>query len=202
MTLLFDTETTGKNDWKAPAEAPQQPDLVQLGAMLVNEGGSVVGQVDLIVEPDGWVIPDEAAGIHHITTTIAKAAGVPRKIALATFNHLCKHADVIVAHNMDFDHAVMLTQYLREKVPHRMTGIPLLCTMKAAAPHCKLPKKYATRNGEDQYKWPSLMEAHEFYLGKPFENAHSAMSDCIALFNIYWEMRHRGHIQVAKAAHA
>lgn len=199
MILFYDTETTGLVDWKAEASSTRQPNLVQLGALLMNWGGRVLAQVNLIVEPDGWEIPEEASRIHKITTKIATESGVPRRIVLATFNHLCKHVDATVAHNHDFDHLVMMAQYHRENVPHRTAGLHRICTMKSATQYVKIPKAGGLDHGKqraanDLYKWPSLTETHQFYCGKPVEGAHDAMIDCTALANIFWAMNREKHL--------
>lgn len=36
MLVFFDVETTGIPDFKAPSDAPHQPHMVQLGALLVE----------------------------------------------------------------------------------------------------------------------------------------------------------------------
>ena len=36
--LIFDTETTGMVKWDLPPEHPSQPDLIQLGMLLVETG--------------------------------------------------------------------------------------------------------------------------------------------------------------------
>lgn len=46
MYLLFDSETTGKADFKAPFSAPHQPKLVQLGAMLCTSDGGKMAQLE------------------------------------------------------------------------------------------------------------------------------------------------------------
>lgn len=194
MYLFFDTETTGFADMFKTPDWPGQPQLVQLGALMTDEAFNILAHVDLIVEPDGWQIPEEASKVHGITTDLAVHYGIPRKTVLSVFNHLCKHVSAIIAHNLDFDDIVMLAQYTKESVPHRMEGIQRLCTMKAATPHCKLPHKSKYKRPGQEYKWPSLEEACQFYLGHGVTNAHRAMSDCLALIELFQEMRKRGHI--------
>ena len=71
MSLLFfyDTETSGLPDWKSPSEAEHQPHIVQAaGAIVDSESRETIASVEWIAKPDGWVIPDEVAAIHGITT--------------------------------------------------------------------------------------------------------------------------------------
>lgn len=196
MILFFDTETTGKLFFDLPPEAACQPDVVQLAAVLTdNEADRVFGQINLVIEPPGparW-IPEDTAKIHGITDSLAKAAGIPRRTALSAFNHLCKHADTLVAHNIDFDAPVMMTAYRREGVPHRMEGIKRVCTMKAATPVLRLPKPegWSSRPG-DEFKWPKLAECYRHFFGMDFEGAHNAMNDVMAMVAVYQELRKIG----------
>lgn len=191
MIVFFDTETTGRLDFKAPPEAPGQPDVVQLAACLTDDDGDrIFGQINLIIEPPDperrW-IPEDLIKVHGISDNIARVAGQPRRTVLSAFNHLCKHADRLVAYNIDFDHPVMLTAYHREGVPHRMDHMQRFCAMKAATPILKLPKPPGKwkPNPNDQYKWPSLAEAHQHFLGEGFDGAHNAMNDVLALIRVY-----------------
>ena len=190
--LFFDTETTGIANMKESPDDPNQPWLVQMGVVLMSFEGDVLSQVDLIVEPDGWSIPPDVVAVHGISQETAELCGVPLKTVMSVFSNLCKKANVLSAHNLDFDELIVRAQYARIGQLPRLDHLIKICTMKQATPHCKIPSPY--RRGE--YKWPSLEEASQFYLGKSVENAHRAMSDCVALANIFGEMKKRGHIKL------
>jgi DNA polymerase-3 subunit epsilon len=191
MIIFFDTETTGKLDFRAPAEAPQQPDLVQLAACLMDdEAERVFGQINFIILPNGFTIPSEVAAIHGISQEIALEVGQPRRTALSAFNHMCRCAKDLVAYNVDFDYAVMLTAYHREGVRHRMDSLTRLCAMRRATPIVKLPKPKGWRpRPGDEYKWPTLTEAHSHFFGHGFDGAHNAMNDVTALVAVWRQIR-------------
>lgn len=166
MYLVFDTETTGKANFNAPPEHESQPRLVQLGAQLLDEGFVVRAEVNLIVKPDGFTIPTEAANVHGITTEIATKYGYPEPIVLGQFACLCQYATVLVAHNIQFDGIV--------KVHPLEIDLPITkrCTMHEMTEVCKLPGRMGS------YKWPSLAEAYSKATnGGTFEGAHDAMAD-------------------------
>src|SRR5574337_728286 len=103
MTILFfDTETTGLPDFKAPHDAEKQPHIVQLAGILCDDDGSVISKLSMILD-NGVVIPEVASNIHGITTARAAKFGCPPTVALAPFFHLWVQADVVVAHNIEFD---------------------------------------------------------------------------------------------------
>lgn len=182
MTIIFDTETTGKADFNQPPEHECQPRLVQLGALLLDWNLLPVGELNLIIKPDGFEIPVEASEIHGITTQLALSYGVPEQLALNLFADWLAKAKTLVAHNIAFDGIIMGRAFhLHGMKPAVPTPY---CTMKSAMNVCKLPG----RSG--QYKWPTLTEAHQILLGVGFEGAHDAMADVRACARIYERLIH------------
>lgn len=178
MKLFFDTETTGKCDFKASFESERQPHLVQLGALLTEDSGEERAVLNCIIQPFGWTVPAEAASVHGITTEIADRSGVPLASALSLFSMLCAKADTLVAHNIDFDLLISKCAYHRLGRPSRIEGMKLRCTMKESTDICKI-------RGPHGFKWPKLTEAFQHLTGKPMEGAHDALADvrgCAAVF--------------------
>lgn len=188
MILAFDTETTGKADFNSPASAKHQPHIVQLGAILFDDSWSVRAELNLIVKPDGWTIPEEASNIHGITTTIANSCGVDLSSALSCFRGLFKLANVYVAHNLEFDALIVASNFMRLTDCVGM-GSDIrergFCTMHAMTPICKLPGRYG------DYKWPSLQEAYQHAFGEMFDGAHDAMADVRACARLYRWIKER-----------
>lgn len=180
--LVFDCETTGKAIFHLPAGDRLQPHLVQVGAILCDETFKVRAEMNMIVRPEGFTIPDDAAAIHGITQPIAEKYGLPRECVLYAFTEMASRADILVAHNLDFDFLVMCTFSIRcTDVVNRFTHYRdnSFCTMKAMTPICQLPGNYG------DYKWPKLQEAHKHAFGIEFDGAHDAMADVRACLRIY-----------------
>lgn len=179
MILFFDTETTGKADFKSPPDRDWQPRLVQLGAIMTDDDGKELSSINLIVKPNGFVIPEEASSIHGFTTKMAIECGIPLEEVLPVFGSLACNCNTFVAHNIDFDEFVMTGEFIRagfESHPFE-TDATFLCTMKGMTDICKLPGPYG-------FKWPKLQEAYLHAFGKEFDGAHDAMADvraCLAL---------------------
>lgn len=190
--LFFDTETTGKTNFRAGPEHPSQPHLVQFGAILTDNRGDEIASMDVIVKPDGWTIPTEAAGIHGITTEIATEKGRPLAEVIGHFVKLARMADLFVAHNIDFDRLVIQTACYRLKAPidrlprhvDPFGGKNAYCTMKSATPICRLLGPYG-------FKWPTLTEAYRHFFDREFDGAHDAMADVRACRDIYFALRRR-----------
>lgn len=182
--LFFDTETTGKWIYDRPHSYSEQPHLVQLGALLTNADGAIAAQLEFIVKPEGWHIPDEVTKIHGITTEIALAHGLTRKTVIGAFNMLCRKADTVIAYNIDFDYRVMQANCYREFVENGMEKLKRECAMRPCTKICQIPK--ASGNG---IKFPKLEEAYQHFFGIPMVGAHSALADTLACSKVWFELQ-------------
>lgn len=190
MTELFiDTETTGFFHGRLPLDHDDQPHIVEI-AMLMIHDGQRVAQASLVVECP-IEVPEQAFAIHGISQDITKAAGVRPIEAISLVEGLCRSADRIIAHNADFDRKMLEIALTRHGHP-----IPWIddqdrwfCTMKAAAPLCKMPLKSNQIRAEFRktglFKMPRLGEALEILCGIKESNLHSALADVEACAKIY-----------------
>jgi DNA polymerase III epsilon subunit-like protein len=180
LACLFDTETTGIYDYRAPPTADHQPDVVQLCAMLCDEE-KVYSAINVFVHGD-TEIPQGAYEVHRIDRDMTARVGVSRMTACRIMDAFAKKADVLVGHNVDFDINMMMTATLREGGKGVALKKPRFCTMKNSVEHCKLPNP--RRPGT--YKWPSLQEAYTILVdSKGFSGAHDAMADARATYELY-----------------
>ena len=180
--LIFDTETTDMVKWKLPPEHASQPDLIQLGMVLVDTNDwSVRARHSMLVRlARGVTIEPGARDAHGISEADCARFGVVALVACSLFNQLCMQADAIVAHNMSFDRSIMSTALYRlGNKPNRMDGKRMICTKEESTDILKLPGKF------DSYKWPTLAEAYHHFTGKNIVGAHDALVDteaCLAVF--------------------
>jgi DNA polymerase-3 subunit epsilon len=182
--LFFDTETTGKLDRKKPPTDEGQPDLVQLAAILTDDDLNEISSLNCIVYPQKWRVPDEVAKIHGISHEKAEAYGLSLPTALAVFDEMAEIADRFVAHNIEFDNAIMARAYARAKrMSNPFEGKEMRCSMKAAIKILKLPKHNATPN--DPYKYPRLEECVRYFFDEKLEGAHDALVDVRATIRVY-----------------
>ena len=84
MYIVFDTETTGKAlNFSAPiTDFNNWPRMVQIAWRVFDKNGIETDVQNLIIKPQGYIIPDDAIAIHRITNEIAKEKGVLLDIAL------------------------------------------------------------------------------------------------------------------------
>jgi DNA polymerase-3 subunit epsilon len=190
--LFFDTETTGVPiDYKAPMHVVDNwPRVIQLAWALADDsqnGGKVLAKrVDLIV-PDGWVVPDLPFWRQHgFSTKKCNEQGLPIAMALRAFGEQVLEADMLVAHNMNFDYNVLGAEMIRAGYS---TGkrIDKFCTMQATIDFCALPGKYG-------YKYPKLEELHQKLFNEPPPVMHDALADVLACGRCFFELKTRGII--------
>jgi DNA polymerase-3 subunit epsilon len=182
--MIFDTETTGLPAWNMPSEDASQPHIVQLAAIIVNvDTREIVNSMDVIVKPDGWVIPQEVIAIHGITNERATEEGIDESEALAMFFSLWRYS-LRVAHNTTFDNRIIriaIKRFLMESDAEVWKESEYKCTMQMSKPIMKLLP--TSRYG---YKSPKLVEAYKFFTGYEHQNSHNAMGDTLACKDVYF----------------
>lgn len=191
--FFYDTETTGLPDFKAPSEAPQQPHIVQLAAILVNpETRKTISSMDVIIRPNGWTIPDDIAKINGITTEHAMDVGIPESLAVGMFMELWSHR-LRIAHNEQFDARILriaLMRHENEASADDWKGGPSGCTARLATPICKIhPTEKMIAAGFNKFKTANLSEAYRHFMGSDLENAHSALADVNACAAVYFSIQ-------------
>lgn len=186
IALVFDTETSGKYNYRLPASHDAQPDVLQLCAMLVDDT-KMHSMFNVFIHGD-TPIPEEATAIHRIDRELTAKIGISRKAACVLLANYLRKADLIVGHNIDFDISIMRTAMLREGGDGRLLNKANYCTMKSSTDLCKIPHPNPKRPGE--FKWPTLQEAYKTLVDpRGFDGAHDAFADVTATHEIYRVLR-------------
>lgn len=201
MILVYDTETTGIPLLRAPSTNPNQPHLVQLAAILFDPSTrEKERQMNIIVQPDGWTIPDDVAKIHKITTEIAIQKGEPLCDIVDLFWSFHRCASHVVAFNGAFDRKILRIASIRAGMDRDIiesleSSVVFHDPCKLMTPICNLPptpKMIAA--GFNKPKTPKLMEAYRHLFGRDFQGAHNAFSDVRACSEVFWWLVDNGHI--------
>lgn len=190
LALVYDTETTGLPDFKAPSESPHQPHIVQLGARLLDlDTREIISTLDVVIRPDGWEIPAEVSDIHGITTEKALAVGVSESLAMGMLLDMWERAECRIGHNEGFDaRIVRIAQHRFDdaRIDAWKAGVAQ-CTQIIATPILKLPPTAKMlKAGFNKHKSANLSEAYEFFTGRQLVNAHSALADVDACIAVYF----------------
>lgn len=201
MKLFVDTETTGKYCWGRRIDDIRQPYIVQLAAVLFDDNHRERSSFCTLIKPRGdstealeWEVSPDVEAIHGISTLDCLRYGLSISTALDVLGAIAVKATCVIAHNVDFDASVILTQFAREnrKSPPAFERKNLYCTMKASTSHVRIPGNYG------DFKWPKLSEAYRYFFHKDLSKAHDAMADVRACADIYFALQAR---EVANANH-
>jgi len=190
MFLFIDTETTDTFNFKVQASDPCQPDMIEMSAALFDADRRLVQCLSTLVRCpniDGWKIEPNAEALHGISNDLCQQYGTHPNRCLAILNRMAERANLVVAHNVKFDLAVLNTASVRNNVPlarSLVTG-PFYCTMERATDICCFPFPDGTGN-----KWPKLEEAYEFFTGRErIEPAHCGLYDVLACADVFFALR-------------
>lgn len=193
MLVVYDTETCGIPDFRAPSDAPTQPHLVQLAMATFEDDGTEVGHYCVLVKPDGWTIPADVVAVHGITTERATAEGVPEADAARAYADAIREASLRVAHNERFDRRIMRIAMLRSGMTREQIELlearPAFDTCAVASPIVNLPptdKMVAA--GFTKPKPPKLAEAIKFFFDEELVGGHDALVDVRACARIYFHL--------------
>lgn len=191
MNLVFDTETTGLPLFREPSDHPDQPHIVQLAALLVDPDTlEEIDSCDLIVKPSGWVISDEVAAIHGITTERAMDEGVAESYVVERLMEMADRAALRIAHNISFDDRLariaMMRHGVAQDIIEAREARPKFCTMSAAGKIMKMaPTAKMVAAGITRAKPPRLSEAYQHFFGEEMGGAHNALHDVRGCMRVY-----------------
>jgi DNA polymerase-3 subunit alpha len=208
MILVFDVETTGLipkikrgSTEKVPIES--YPYIIQFSFALYDliESNMVMRCDSYIKIPESLEIPENITSLTGVTREICKEQGKCIVDVLAKFYDAYMIAEVVVAHNIDFDEKMIEIELQRnrteilEKAPYcftifnsiyeKMKGVERYCTMKSGMEICAVKK-------EDKVvkKWPRLNELHQKLFDEVPDGLHNSMVDVNACLRCYLKMRH------------
>lgn len=183
--LFFDTETTGIIKVPDPiCYVAKMPHIVQLSWTFNDR------EHDFIIRPDGWIIPSDAAEVHKITTDRALIEGIPFKDVFKQFWIDLDDADVICAHNAQFDIKMLIADYCRLTNSERARKFAQFIYKKTCIDTMKKTIYFVGAcfpNGQVG-KFPRLEELYYKLFQSTF-NAHNSMDDVRALKCCYYELK-------------
>ena len=192
MELFFDTETSDRFNFKTQRYTDSDfPWVVQLGAILAEDSVPYI-EFNAIIAPDGRTITEGAAAVHNIPIELADRVGLPEELVMKIFIGLASKAEILVAHNYQFDSRLigaMLHRNGEKKLARKLVlSDNYCCTMEVSTELCRLPGPYG-------WKWPKLSELYKFLFNQQMIGAHDAMYDIRATMKCYYELKKRGYIE-------
>jgi len=212
--LVFDFETTGlpkdRNAKFIPGHSKTEdfPHAVQLAYILYNkQTGSTKIVNEIIRLPEEVVISKESEAVHHISAEFTRrktTEGIHfhKEIedVLREFIIDFRKADIVVAHNIQFDRNILLTELDRLRQKGKEEFVEFLddfynnkieyCTALKGKYICKVEKM--DKYGQMYYKMPKLVELYNTLFNvTPNESMlHNAIVDVVICFRCFFKIRY------------
>jgi len=204
--IIFDIETTGLpksyNAHFSDNKAYDSSRIVQIAWKLFDAGcasanapasPSCISTESFIIQCDGFRIAN--SHFHGITEERSELEGVPLETALRAFYRDALMADMLIAHNIQFDYNILLNHVFRIKdfeCIQRLVSMQKLCTMKSTTDVCRL----SGRNGKG-FKYPKLVELYQYVFSKPpLYPQHDAGWDVVTLSECVLELIKKGQLHL------
>ena len=190
--LIFDTETSGfpKNWHASPTDVGAWPRVVQISWVMCDTELRELRGYRTLIRPDGWSIDPEAQRVHGISAEQAARDGMAIADMLRAFAADLEACSLVVAHNLEFDEAVMTAEFIRAGIPHHFGDRRGFCTMKGTVDLCRIEPMM-----RGHYKYPKLAELHEVVTGTKLVGAHDSMADVQAIVRCLRVLKDRGMLQ-------
>jgi len=208
MVLVFDVETTGllpkkPRDSKEPIPIESYPYILQLSCVLYDMfEQTVVKTYDSYIRiPDNIDISQEVTTLTGISKDVTRKKGKHIVNVLDDFYEIYMMAEVIIAHNIDFDEKMILVELQRNhkdvmdiapycftifnKIYEKLKGVERYCTMRNGTDICAIHV-----DGRVSKKWPRLSELHQKLFDEVPNGLHNSMVDVMACLKCYLKMRH------------
>lgn len=211
--LVFDVETNGllpKKDKSNPNHIPVEayPYVLQLSYALYDiSSNTLLNTYDTYINVKKEVeINDKITELTGITRRTCNK-GVSIIDALTEFYKAYITADVIVAHNNDFDKQMIRVEIERNRQeiirnsPECMTifnstyeelnGVEHYCTMRKGSIITNIMVESKYQGKPPSLKWPRLEELYaKLFDGETVDGLHNAMVDVLVCLRCYMKMRH------------
>jgi len=189
IVLIFDSETTGL----LPKNAGEPfPNMIQLAFTLYDtDKGRITSVYNEYVQlPPGVVISQKITEITGITGEMS-AEGVPVEEALEAFYTAYQEAEMLVAHNIEFDLKIIrtLASSKLRKLSNAFYENPkkMYCTMKEGAAICQIQK---TSSYGVYLKSPKLSELYvKLFGGEIPKGLHNAFMDVLCCLRCFVKIR-------------
>jgi len=176
--LVFDTETTGFPSSKKKLHDESQPHMVQLSALLFDtKTEQIIKQINKIIKPNNWDIPDAVIKIHGITEEKAINEGESEESALDLLLDMYNGCDLKAAHNIRFDDLIIKIAISRYKMGTNAGN--LWCKKESYCTFRSFKNKIGGSKGH------KLSDAYHFFTGEKLLNSHDALADAKACLIIY-----------------
>nr|QOI90368.1 hypothetical protein HWQ62_00231 [Pyramimonas orientalis virus] len=182
--LVFDVETIGFPRYRnAPPFKTYGYDtarVIEIGYVIMSPEGEVIKLVSHLIKYCDEV-DIRNSHIHGITNEMVNEDGIS---IYEMFDELIvdlSNVDTIVAHNLEFDYNVLLSEVYRNYKNYKN----LLGLLYSKELHCtmQMGKKYMPNN-----KYPKLVELNKLLLDMEWDQNHRALDDALVCSRCYTKL--------------
>ena len=183
FVLVFDIETNGlPKSRKYPFNFTNFDNarMLELAYVIINTEGEIVKEVSHLIKHD-IEINIQNSHIHGIDMDMIQQYGANIEEVLDQLHINLENVDTIVAHNIEFDFNILLSELYR-KYQKYMKTIGLLytknkvCTMMKGKKYMRIPK------------FPKLVDLYKHIFNEDYEQKHRALDDVMLCTKCYIEM--------------
>ena len=111
--MFFDLETNGLPKKNRVNYIEDWPDIVQISWSIYKLSGELIDIGNEIIKPFGFQINKESEDIHGISQKMALTKGKSFAEVIDIFIHKMRCANIVVAHNLEFDLTVLITSVFK-----------------------------------------------------------------------------------------
>ena len=192
--LVFDTETTGLPASRnvPPSQYQDWPYILQLSYIVYDTDTNAIEQTSdsLVLLPEGETVPPASQAVHGISLSQVRRKGRDPFTVLDEFEASLLDVDYVVAHNLEFDKAVVQAEAYRQGRDNPFIrigfGLREYCTMMNGRSTCCI---WAVRaNGAKYIKFPRLSELHAELFNEDASNLHDALADVLVCLRCFLQM--------------
>jgi len=172
--LILDTETTDLLKTEV-ADLATQPHLIEIGVVKLDDNYKEVNVLHTLVQPGIPINEEEHARITKLTN--ADLANAPTFLELyGELTEFFIGERVLIAHNLPFDHGVLLSELRRIGKEFAFPWPPIqICTVERTM-HLK-------------GKRLKLVDLYELSLRKKLKQTHRAIDDAMALVEVVRKLK-------------
>lgn len=203
--LVFDTETSGllpKGKFLVNENLHLFPRTVQFSWIIFDQQQNKIIKIqDYIIKlPTNFQLSEESIKIHGITNEISQMKGVDINIVIDEFIVDFQKANLVVAHNIDFDLKIIRADIMRlitscennllskykKFINELKNSTKLYCTMEESIDLCDIKLKNAS--GIEYKKFPKLVELHDKLFQTRPNNLHNSLNDVLVCLRCFYKM--------------
>lgn len=172
MYVIIDLETTGlpksRNSNYKNLDNYSNSRIISIAWQVLDEKLNPENKYYFLIKPSNFRINKNSIRIHGINNEIANSNGFDINYVMDVFQTSISDCQVIVAHNIQFDWSILMSELYRSR------NCNLRKKIKSMSSYCTMKKG---KTFMDIKKFPKLVELYNFCYKTTIDNPHNAFCD-------------------------